>query len=191
MRRLLLGALASLSLATARADQFDYSFAFDTNGKDPQNYAGTTITGSFAGTLNGGFVGDLSNISYTFGPFTRENLLSNQQSNSSLAPVISFNSALTNFDFYNDSTNSWFYLDPTDGAAAVANSMGGLGADGSIANGTWTLTDVSNPAANPPSDPPAPVGDGGSTIVMLGLGIGSLALMYRKFRRFGDVARTN
>ena len=176
---LLTVALLSLAATTIRADQFTYSFAWDTNGKDVLQgyvYPGHSVSGSFTGTLNGNYVDNISNISLTLDNTTWPtwtNLSADRFAAAGLPPIVSFDSALCDFGFYLPSPgDAWFYIAPS-------RSSAGAGGDwpieefavGRIVNGTWTLTDVSN--SNP-------VPDIASTITLLGCAMAGLACMGRR-----------
>lgn len=175
VRCLLLTLLVATGLTSVRAATFDYSYLFAD---------GTSVTGSFEGTRNGGLVQDIANISLFINGVPTAGAIYAATFDESLfswvtGAVVSFDALQSNFIFANDDlANGGFGYDAafylvngtsfSDGAVALDLSQGLSGSE-AVAPASWSLT----PAT-------ASVPDTAATAALCAMGLFSMMLLRRR-----------
>lgn len=164
-----------LTVRSASADTFNYSYLFD---------SGLLVTGSFTGTANGDFVDNVADVTLFYdGVAVSGPLFTSSFDGAAFqsGPLISFNPYLSNFAFANtdlaagDGYDSVFYILNSsvygdDIALAYSATLGaqGLGQPPSA----WSLVAASGPV-------PVGVPERAATFGLFGLGLIALAALRR------------
>jgi len=121
LKTALLGAALSLSAMAAHAATFNFAYSFDPNNTG--NGQPLSVTGSFTGTEAGGLISNIGNVTLSIngnlfnGPIVVEGADAAGNWSTGVAPVISANTALSNFIFadadvanHPDDYSNFFYI---------------------------------------------------------------------------------
>jgi len=163
----LLALAMGLSAAACYGDLFDLSYTFDSSSIG----SGTVVTGQFNGTATGNLINGISNLSLFFDGSSFGTIFYSENVEGTGPAVVSLNGAQNDFVFAGTAGDA-FVSDTgpntVNGIVALDLGSGSL-ALGAIDPRYWTVVDVTSRSV-PESD---------STLIMLGLGLVSLACVSR------------
>jgi len=191
----LFAAALSLTASSARADEFSFSYVFG-RGYLASEGAGTFVSGTFDGTLNGNSITNITNATLSIDGVSQVPILAEGWALDAGDPfllgaaVVSLDGTQNNFVFVTSSQGpaSWFisftgsfateigtYPYIQSGVNYVADALDeGSPSGGSPVNSSWTVTDLSSQSSVP---------DGGTTAAMLGAGMIGLVALRRKLAK--------
>jgi hypothetical protein len=163
----LLAVALGLSAAACYGDLFDLSYTFDSSSIG----SGTVVTGQFNGAATGNLINSISNLSLFFDGSSFGTIFYSENVEGTGPAVLSFNGTQNDFVFAGTAGDAFV----SDTGPHTANGIVALDlATSSLALGAidpryWTVVDVTTHS----------VPDSGATLIMLGLGLVSLACVSR------------